>query len=389
MLRGWQLGVDEAESAADVRRGPVAPDGTAYAAILIASRLADGRGFDLAASLRAGPSAPPAIVTLLTTEDERADRARSRTLHAAAVTKPVSHAALLATLCRALDIPADDGDVGESGETSRGAPDRALRILIAEDNPINQELIRTLLGRRGHATVVAETGLDAVDLVMRERFDAVLMDVQMPELDGLEATRAIRARERDSGRRTPIVALTAGTTDDARTRCEEAGMDAHLTKPIDAERLVETVESLAAASTHPTDPIHPTHPTDSASSPAIEIDRLMQRLDGDVDLLRRMTAAFLGDCPRTIGTLEVAIRRQDARAVEHAAHYLKGAGANLCAPALVGAAAELERAGRDGDLTHAEDLRDRLLSTLEALRVELTRAVQVQGATAVPASRTA
>jgi CheY-like chemotaxis protein len=127
------------------------------------------------------------------------------------------------------------------------APESSLRILLAEDNVVNQRLASRLLEKRGHLVTVATTGREALDLLERESFDLVLMDVQMPDMDGLETTAIIRQREQPSGRRTPIVALTAYTMKGDRERCLAAGMDNYITKPIDGAQLLEVVESIAAA----------------------------------------------------------------------------------------------------------------------------------------------
>ena len=128
---------------------------------------------------------------------------------------------------------------------------RSLRVLLAEDNPINQRLATRLLERRGHRVALAESGRQALDRLASARrdqqdFDVVLMDVQMPDMDGLEATRAIRAGERDTGRHIPIIALTAYSMTGDRDRCLAAGMDAYVTKPIDAAEFLKVVEAVAA-----------------------------------------------------------------------------------------------------------------------------------------------
>jgi len=122
-----------------------------------------------------------------------------------------------------------------------------LRILLAEDNPVNQRLATKLLEKRGHQVTVTATGRGAFERVQEDKFDVVLMDVQMPDMDGLEATALIREWEKNRGRHTPIVALTAHSMKGDRDRCLAAGMDTYVTKPFDAARLIEVVESTARA----------------------------------------------------------------------------------------------------------------------------------------------
>lgn len=129
-----------------------------------------------------------------------------------------------------------------------GARPVSLRILLAEDNPVNQRLAMRLLERRGHHVNLASSGREAIDWVEREHFDLILMDLHMPDMDGLEATAMIREREKLRGGRTPIVALTAYTMKGDRERCLEAGMDNYINKPIDAVKFLEIVELTASSS---------------------------------------------------------------------------------------------------------------------------------------------
>jgi CheY-like chemotaxis protein len=123
---------------------------------------------------------------------------------------------------------------------------RGLRILIAEDNVVNQKLTFRLLERRGHSVVLTSTGLEAIEAFDKERFDLILMDVQMPDMDGLEATLQIRAREKQTGTHTPIVALTAHALKGDKERCVAAGMDGYINKPIEADKFIQMVEEFAA-----------------------------------------------------------------------------------------------------------------------------------------------
>jgi CheY-like chemotaxis protein len=243
-------------------------------------------------------------------------------------------------------------------------PDRRLHVLLAEDNAVNQRLAASLLERRGHRVTIAQNGREAIDAVARAgaEFDVVLMDVQMPEMGGFEATAAIRERERAHGRHLPIIAMTAHAMKGDRERCLHAGMDEYLTKPLDSRRLCALVESLAAGRAAPDGP-----PPDD--SPSIEISaQVLARVGGDRQLLAEISRLFVDDAPRHLERIGAAIAQRDAEALRRAAHALKGAAANFDAEAVVVAARELEDMGRNNHLEHAD-------ATWSTMRSEMSRLI--------------
>jgi CheY-like chemotaxis protein/anti-sigma regulatory factor (Ser/Thr protein kinase) len=170
---------------------------------------------------------------------------------------PLRDAALTGLSSLAAAVEAEPRVVGETPEVTPNAipapprPFTPLRLLLAEDNPVNQRLAVRLLERRGHGVVTADNGTEAVAAFARQSFDAVLMDVQMPEMDGLEATAEIRARERQTGQRIPIIAITAHAGQGDRERCLEAGMDDYVRKPIQPAELFAAIESRCGAGCQP------------------------------------------------------------------------------------------------------------------------------------------
>jgi CheY-like chemotaxis protein len=243
------------------------------------------------------------------------------------------------------------------------APIRSVKVLLAEDNVVNQRVAVGLLTRRGHTVTVVSHGRDAIDAMERDTFDLVLMDVQMPVLDGFEATAAIRARELQTGRHTRIVAMTARAMNGDRERCVAAGMDGYLSKPIDPRMLYAVVEDAATA---------------VAVVPA-PIDRMsiLTRLDGDETLLADVIGLFLEDCPARLAAIKRAVDAHDGERIRAEAHGLKGAAGNLSATGLFNAAEILERIGAEARLD-AADAAWRRLSTeagdvLAALRQFETR----------------
>jgi signal transduction histidine kinase/ActR/RegA family two-component response regulator/HPt (histidine-containing phosphotransfer) domain-containing protein len=239
----------------------------------------------------------------------------------------------------------------------------ALRILLAEDNAMNQHLARRLLEMRGHAVTVAGTGREALAALGRERFDLMLMDVQMPELDGLEAVAAVRRAERATGRHLPVVAMTAYALKGDRERCLAAGMDDYISKPICAEELYGVIGRLVALSR----PVRGGPP----DAPAVDWDAALAHAGGDRGLLRELAADFLGSAPGWLAAVRQALERRDAAGVAAAAHPLKGALGTFAARDACAAALDLETMGRGGSLPDGPEALDRLERELARVTSDL------------------
>jgi CheY-like chemotaxis protein/HPt (histidine-containing phosphotransfer) domain-containing protein len=225
------------------------------------------------------------------------------------------------------------------------------RILLVEDNPVNQELALHMLEHLGCRASVARHGREALAALDGEAFDAVLMDCQMPEMDGYEATAAIRIREAAQGpetRRTPIIALTAGAVEGDRDKCLAAGMDDYLSKPFSLEQLERTLRRWL-----------PSVPSIEPGEPHVDpkvIESMLVLGGGGRDLLCRLIDLFLQDAPQRVLAIQEALERGDAQAVARAAHAFKSASANLGASALAQLCSRLEMDCREGSLTAAEGL---------------------------------
>ena len=229
-----------------------------------------------------------------------------------------------------------------------GTARRALHVLVAEDCAANQTLAVGLLEKRGHTAVVAPDGRAALTAFDLARFDVVLMDVQMPEMNGFEVTAAIRERERLTGGHTPIIAMTAYAIRGDRERCLAAGMDRYLAKPIAAARLFEVIEDLVSGAA--------AQPEANLTAQAGEWSRdseMLLRFDGDEELLRAVAEVFLRDSPRLVAQVREAIANNDADALERAAHATRGSVGNFGAMDAVEAARTLEGIAREGDLSLA------------------------------------
>ena len=219
-----------------------------------------------------------------------------------------------------------------------------LRILLVEDNTINQILAQRLIHKRGHQIVVANNGREALAALESQSFDLIMMDVQMPEMSGLEVTAEIRRREMETGEHIPIIATTASAMKEDKERCLEAGMDAYIPKPIEREILFETIDMLTGYSkgTRPGVAAAPSY------DPVFDLGAVLDSLDGDADLLREIGGIFLTQYPKHLEKIREAITNRDPKLLERSAHALKGSAANLLAQGVVEAASKLEGIGKAG-----------------------------------------
>jgi len=346
--------------------------GKPFPLVLTDAHMPDMDGFGLAERIRQNGDFAGATIMMLTSGGQRGDAARCRELGMAAyLTKPISQSELLDSIMTALG--SRTLDAGKSPLITRHSireSRRHLRVLLAEDNLVNQQLAVRLLEKRGHAVEVAGNGREALTLLERNSFggfDLVLMDVQMPEMDGFEATAAIRKRETTTGGHLPIVAMTAHAMVGDRERCLEAGMDGYVAKPIQPSELFETIESLVASS--PRDAT-----ASSGDSPAAKVfdqAALLARVQGDTQLLQELLGLFKDESPRLIGEIRAALSAHDPKALEAAAHTLKGVVGNFAADTAFQTALKLERQARGGELAGAELTLQELELQLERLKTAL------------------
>jgi CheY-like chemotaxis protein/HPt (histidine-containing phosphotransfer) domain-containing protein len=246
-----------------------------------------------------------------------------------------------------------------------------LKVLLVEDNQINRKLVEVILEKRGHSVVEAHNGEEALAKMAVETFDAVIMDVQMPVMDGVAATRAIRDREKGAGRNTPVVAMTAHAMKGDRERFLDAGMNGYISKPIEKGELLETVESLARENTDRM--VVGTTSPDMKQTPPMDRKEALGRLGGDDRLLADLGKVFMETLPDYLGAIEKAMKNKDGQSLELAAHTLKGALASFSAKPSVEAAGDLELAGRAGDFDRAEQILRILDVELKRLTPELER----------------
>jgi two-component system, sensor histidine kinase and response regulator len=310
-------------------------------------------GFEVAEKFRDDPALRDVTILLLTSAGRPGEAARCLELRISAyLLKPVMKADLLTAILTVLGHqPGLEGAADPPLVTRHSIRESATkrRVLVAEDNLINQALIMRLLSNMGHTPVLAQNGKEAVSLASSEVFDLIFMDVQMPEMDGLAATRAIRQRETMDGTHLPIYAMTAHAMKGDRERCLDSGMDGYLTKPIrfsDVERTLAKLGSEPAVITT-TQNI----PTPERWSKVEALDRL----GGDQQLLQELIQIFLEESPKLMSKLQKAVSDSDAEAVMQCAHSMKGELSCLGGDDAAKAAQELETMGRNKTLAGSAD----------------------------------
>jgi CheY-like chemotaxis protein/HPt (histidine-containing phosphotransfer) domain-containing protein len=245
-----------------------------------------------------------------------------------------------------------------------------LRILLAEDNAVNQKLAIRMLEKRGHHVAVAANGKQALSALEIGSYDLVLMDVQMPELDGLEATMLLRQKEKLGGHRQAVVAMTALVMKGDRERCMTAGMDGYLSKPIRPQELDQMLDKYLAMDREGIPAAESRHLPEAS----VCAEELLERIDGDRVFLAELLGLFRADYPEQIRAAREAVAQNDAAALQEVGHALKGAFGNLAASAASRIATELESMGKAGNMVLAgsrvaelEQELARVIGTLEGL----------------------
>ena len=355
MLASWRMkptAVSDAEAAIDALNDALTM-GERFDVMVSDCQMPDVDGFMLATRIKHDRRLAQTPIVMLTSVGQANDTARFRKIGIEAyLTKPVKHSDLLDALATLFGVSTRLSGEADATPQSALAPRRPLKVLVAEDNVVNRKLVTTLLKKRGHKVKAVENGREAVEAVEahRDEFDVVLMDLQMPEMSGFEATHALRTHEAPDGRRLPIIALTAHAMQGDRERCFEAGMDGYLSKPIDVDELIATVERLggARAASRGNEPAAP----DMAA--VFDEAAALAHTGQDRRLLKQVISMFRSDYPSSLRRIDEALRKNDGDALRLAAHALKGAIATVGSPAGRDAAGELERIGRSGDLDEAE-----------------------------------
>jgi signal transduction histidine kinase/DNA-binding response OmpR family regulator/HPt (histidine-containing phosphotransfer) domain-containing protein len=368
LLKGWLMKPTVAESgaAALAALAEMEAAGQQFRLVLLDSQMPEMDGFTLAEKIK--DRYADVTIMMLTSLDESGDAAHCRRLGINGyLVKPVSPSQLLDSITRALQLASQPKPCPVLPLVLPRCPQQPeLRILLAEDNTINQVVAVEMLKELGHTVVVANDGKEALAALARGPFDLVLMDVQMPEMDGFEATAAIRAQETNLAgdpagiRHLPIIAMTALAMKGDRERCLAKGMDGYVAKPIQQEQLAAAIAGVLVPNAAPESTVPrlaaaaPRAQLNGAPSPDLDRTAVLARVGNNKQRLRKYIGLFRNEGPRLLAAVQEAVGNRDAKAVERAAHSVKGAVANLGAVGAFHAALRLEASGRQGDLAAAE-----------------------------------
>ena len=372
LLKKWGMNPSSASSAAEALALATQAHqaGQPFRLVLLDAMMPKVDGFDLAQQFQHAPEMSGAVMMMLSSAGMRGDAQRCRELGVQAyLTKPIDQQELFEAMRIALGAHSDS--VLITRHNLQDAPaQKALHILLAEDNAVNQKLALTLLAKWGHRIAVVSDGVQAVEQSGLQDYDVILMDLQMPEMGGLEATRLIREREAPLGRHTPIVALTANAMSEDEQRCLDAGMDGYVSKPLSAKRLQELLATIPASA--PPQPLRPIVP-----EPAFDYAAALASADPWV--IEAIGQAYLDDCPRQLQEIQDAIDAADAPALLRAAHTLRGLAGNFNAQRIEKLARELEHLGSVADLAQAHAILSQLNDEMRALSLELARTLALLG----------
>ena len=366
---------------------PVAADGSAAALAALEKSIAENHpfkvilldahmpgmdGFGLVERIKQNPQCRGIKLVMLTSAGQPEDVSRCQTLGISAyLTKPVKQSELFDVIVSILSPREQPPSVAPR---PRGASrsTRRLKVLLAEDNAVNQMLATRFLENLGHHATVVGDGRAALEAARAGRFDLIVMDVQMPDMDGFEATAAIREFEKTTGEHIPIIAVTAHAMKGDRERCLAAGMDGYVSKPIRVADLESAItQAMAAKGTGDAGS------TSKAEGCIIDEAAILSGMDGNRRLLRDLARIFVADYPKQLAEIKVAVQMGDAERLRRAAHALRGSVGNFAAKRAFETASELELLGKNGDVHAAQGACVVLEDELSLLAGELKKLTMI------------
>ena len=396
MVSNWRMEPTTVEHGEDalVALRKADSEGNPFSLVLLDAHMPDISGFEVAKRIRKELEMKDLTLMMLTSDDCTDFVERNRDLNLAAhLVKPIKQSELLDSIVNVLQRPSQvqakkSFEQSPDQTESENKPSRSFRVLLAEDNAVNQQLMVRILERESHEVSIANNGREAVELSDTAQFDVVLMDVQMPEMDGYEATLAIREREQNTTIRLPIIALTAHAMKGDREKCLDAGMDAYVSKPIQVDQLMATMHDVVATTdSSPVElPVTETvaesrgmadeNASSGESIPVLAIDDVLHRVGDDVELLSTLVDLFRADCPKHLTEIRVALSANDPPRLKKAAHSLKGCSANLGGAQLAKTALEVETLANEECLQEADQRISQLVSDVKQLLSALDQLIE-------------
>ncbi len=397
MLSNWRMNPTTVEDgfAAIAKLKKAQQTGHKFSLIIMDVNMPELDGFQVIEKIRAEEQLKDITIMMLSSASRGDDARRCKELGVASyLSKPITQSTLLDNIVTVLNESSAHANRELQVVEHQSIPrQNGIRVLLAEDNAVNQKLGMRLLEKMGHSITLVCNGLEVLEVTEREHFDLILMDIQMPEMDGLQATQKIRQREADSATNghIPIIALTAHAMAGDQDRCLEAGMDGYVTKPLNPMLLAEEIEKMIPAAkleknqtpeleskerNENMNTENNTQVTPESSQPAFDIASALDRTGGDIELFCEVADVFVDLAPELIGKIETSLQTGDFDTVSKAAHSLKGSAGNLSARPVFETAMNLERAAKDGNLDLCHELftvlKSQLPSLLEALHFYMT-----------------
>ncbi len=335
---------------------------------ILDAHIPSGDSFQLVKKIQQRDDLRDLKIIMLTSPEIQGDAERCKRLGIQVyLTKPILQADLIAAIREATDTEKTADKKAEPTEEETLQQIGPLKILLGEDNVMNQKFGVRVLTKVGHSVDVASNGIEVLEALERASYDVVLMDIQMPELDGLETTRQIRQREAGTGEHIPIIAMTASAMKGDKENCFEAGMDGYISKPVKPKKILE---QLAAIIQKPgvSSSENQVHDQEVESKPVVNHDALMENADNDMELLKEMIELFAPNSETAMRQLQQAIDSGDLQEAGKTAHRIKGMTRLLAGEAASEAALHIEKIARSGDESRLEDAWRRLEKEIELLR---------------------
>jgi len=380
-------GVDSGQSALTKMKQALA-NNKFYPLIILDAHMPEMDGFTLVEKIKQEPELTRSKIMMLTSAGQRGDAARCRELGILAyLMKPITKSELFDAIVQVLGTKLAETDKTQlvTRHSLREKRQR-LHILLADDNNVNRKLATRMMEKRGHIVFSVNNGKEVLESFDKKSFDLILMDVQMPIINGLEATRKIRQKEKKTGEHIPIIAMTAHALKEDKQRCLEAGMDDYISKPFKIDEVFETIGKWTnksinkefrkkQESNEDNLSIEIENKQDNALLSVIEFETALKRVEGDRKLLKELISFFIEDSLQYIGEIKESIEKQEAEKLKEAAHSIKGASKNISAISISQLALNLEEMGTNGVFEEADNILDNLESEIEKLEIAFSKFV--------------